>query len=90
MCPSSAAMVLSTRRLRARRGEPTVGVRFGAADSDGPAYGDSSSTLVKREREAWGGGRVLHGSEEEGGERERAGAGQRRWLSRKVVTSVGI
>ena len=52
MCPSSAAMELSTRRLRARRVEAIVDVRFGAADSDGPAYGDSSSTLVKRESEA--------------------------------------
>ncbi len=52
MCPSSAAMELSTRRLRARRDEAIVDVWFGAADSDGPAYGESSSTLVKREREA--------------------------------------
>ena len=90
MCPSSAAMELSARCLRARRDEEADQLRFGAADSVGPAYGDSSSTLVKREREAWGGGRVLHGSEKAGGERERAGAEQRRWLSRKFVTSVGI
>lgn len=77
MCPSSVAMELSTRRLRARRVAPTVNLRNGAEDSDGPAYVDSSLTVVKRGREAWGGGRVLHGSEEEGGERERAGAGQR-------------